>query len=101
MASEGAGSLAGGRLDARIGDPGFSASADTTRKLDQGMARLEQEFQTIESRRRELEALLDSMQEAVIAVDAQGRVHWSNAVMERVVERIAAPVRIGRSLVQA
>jgi two-component system phosphate regulon sensor histidine kinase PhoR len=40
------------------------------------------------------------MQEAVIAVDAQGRVHWSNAVMERVVERIAAPVRIGRSLVQ-
>lgn len=95
-----AGNLASGRLDARIGDPGFSASADTTRKLDQGMARLEQEFQAIGSRRRELEALLDSMQEAVIAVDAQGRVHWSNAVMERVVERIAAPVRIGRSLVQ-
>ena len=95
-----AGDLAAGRLDARIDDPGFSASADTTRRLDQGMARLEQEFHALESRRRELEALLDSMQEAVVAVDAQGRVHWTNAVMQRVLKRYAGPVRVGHSLVQ-
>ncbi len=92
--------LAAGHLDARVDDPGFSASADTTRRLDQGMARLEEAFHALEDRRRELEALLDSMQEAVVAVDAQGRVHWTNAVMQRVVQRIGSPVRIGHSLVQ-
>jgi two-component system phosphate regulon sensor histidine kinase PhoR len=95
-----AGELAAGRLGARVDDPGFSSSATTTRKLDQGMARLEQEFQALESRRGELEALLDSMQEAVIAVDAHGRVHWTNGVMERVLGQFAGPVRVGHALVQ-
>lgn len=95
-----AGELAAGRLYARIDDPGFSPSAETTRRLDQGMARLEQEFRNLESSRRELEALLDSMQEAVIAVDAQSRVQWTNSVMERVLGQFAGPVRVGHSLVQ-
>ena len=66
--------------------------------------------------RRELEALLDSMQDAVVAVDEAGRIQWTNERMQRLFPRgyaIASPpnatatgipvrgaVRIGHALVQ-
>ena len=53
--------------------------------------------------RRELEALLDSMQDAVVAVDAAGRIQWTNERMQRLTPRSVAPggaVRIGHALVQ-
>ena len=54
--------------------------------------------------RRELEALLDSMQDAVVAVDAAGRIQWTNERMQRLIPRGLAggggAVRIGHALVQ-
>ena len=53
--------------------------------------------------RRELEALLDSMQDAVVAVDAAGRIQWTNERMQRLIPRGVAAggaVRIGHALVQ-
>ena len=65
--------------------------------------------------RRELEALLDSMQDAVVAVDSAGRIQWTNERMERLFPRgynVSPPgttpggspgrgaVRIGHALVQ-
>ena len=57
--------------------------------------------------RRELEALLDSMQDAVVSVDSTGRIQWSNERMQRLIPGpvaasagIASPVRIGHALVQ-
>jgi two-component system phosphate regulon sensor histidine kinase PhoR len=52
--------------------------------------------------RRELEALLDSMQDAVVAVDAAGRIHWSNQRMQRLIPgaSVAGAVRVGHALVQ-
>lgn len=53
--------------------------------------------------RRELEALLDSMQDAVVAVDAAGRIQWTNERMQRLTPRGAGAsgaVRIGHALVQ-
>ncbi len=53
--------------------------------------------------RRELEALLDSMQDAVVAVDAAGRIQWTNERMQRLTPRSTASggaVRIGHALVQ-
>ena len=54
--------------------------------------------------RRQLEAVLDSMQDAVVAVDAAGRIQWTNQRMRRL---IVAPggaasgaVRVGHALVQ-
>ena len=46
--------------------------------------RLGQNFAEIESRRQELAAMLDSMQEAVVAITAEGSVRWSNSVMRRI-----------------
>ncbi len=52
--------------------------------------------------RRELEALLDSMQDAVVAVDAAGRIQWTNAPMQRLLPGSLASgaVRVGHALVQ-
>jgi two-component system phosphate regulon sensor histidine kinase PhoR len=52
--------------------------------------------------RRELEALLDSMQDAVVAVDAAGRIQWTNEPMRRLMPGAPASgmVRVGHALVQ-
>jgi len=50
--------------------------------------------------RRELEALLDSMQDAVVAVDAAGRIQWANQKMQRLIPGASGAVRVGHALVQ-
>jgi two-component system, OmpR family, phosphate regulon sensor histidine kinase PhoR len=50
--------------------------------------------------RLKLEALLDSMQDAVTSVDAAGRIVWANVPMQRLVEESSGTVRAGHSLVQ-
>jgi two-component system phosphate regulon sensor histidine kinase PhoR len=50
--------------------------------------------------RRKLEALLDSMQDAVTSVDSGGRIVWANVPMQKLVAESSGNVRAGRSLVQ-
>jgi two-component system phosphate regulon sensor histidine kinase PhoR len=52
--------------------------------------------------RRELEAMIDSMQDAVVAVDAAGRIQWTNQRMQRLMPgaSVSSAVRIGHALVQ-
>ena len=52
--------------------------------------------------RHELEALLDSMQDAVVAVDAAGRIQWANQAMQRLMTggTAVSSVRVGHALVQ-
>jgi two-component system phosphate regulon sensor histidine kinase PhoR len=52
--------------------------------------------------RRELEAMIDSMQDAVVAVDQAGRIQWTNQRMQRLMPgaSVSSAVRIGHSLVQ-
>ena len=52
--------------------------------LNQTAERLGDSFAEIENRRHELAAMLDSMQEAVVAITPEGLVRWSNAVMQRI-----------------
>jgi len=55
--------------------------------------------------RHNLEALLDSMQDAVVAVDSSGRILWSNQRMQRLMNNLtsnpSSPLRIGHALVQS
>ncbi len=88
--------IAAGELSARVEEGNLDEISDVAHALDATASRLEQSFHALETNRRELEALLDSMQEAVVAVNAQGQVSWSNAVMQRI---SPSPVREGRSLV--
>jgi two-component system phosphate regulon sensor histidine kinase PhoR len=64
--------------------------------------RLQQRLDGAQAERLQLEALLDSMQDAVVAVDAAGRIQWTNQKMQRLIPgaSVQSPVRIGHALVQ-
>jgi len=52
--------------------------------------------------RRQLEAMIDSMQNAVVAVDSAGRIQWSNQRMQKLLPDASSgnAVRTGHALVQ-
>jgi two-component system phosphate regulon sensor histidine kinase PhoR len=64
--------------------------------------RVEQALTSSSESRRELEAMIDSMQDAVIAVDSDGRIRWTNQRMQRLIPEtsFSSAVRIGYALVQ-
>jgi two-component system phosphate regulon sensor histidine kinase PhoR len=90
--------IAGGDLTARIDERDGDEIGDVARALDATAARLERSFEVLQSNRKELAALLDSMQEAVVAVDRGGQVSWTNAVMQRIAPGVE---RAGRALVMS
>jgi two-component system phosphate regulon sensor histidine kinase PhoR len=57
---------------------------------------------TVTESRRELEAMIDSMQDAVVAVDQAGRIQWTNQRMQRLIPgaSFSSAIRIGHALVQ-
>jgi two-component system phosphate regulon sensor histidine kinase PhoR len=82
------------RLDETVGDELSAMEA----ALNQTAERLGESFAEIESRRQELATMLDSMQEAVVAITPEGYVRWSNAVMQRIA---GTQIRPGRALVHS
>ncbi len=52
--------------------------------------------------RTELEAMIDSMQDAVVAVDSAGRIQWTNQRMQKLMPgaSFSSSVRVGHALVQ-
>lgn len=89
--------LARGDFTARIHETAGDEIAAVSNALDMTAARLETSFRALENSRKEMETVLDSMEEAVIAVDAQSRVHWTNRVMEKLA---GGTIRPGNSLVE-
>ena len=90
--------IADGDLSARLKESGSDELAAMEAALNQTAERLDQSFAEIESRRQELAAMLDSMQEAVVAITPEGLVRWSNSVMQRIA---GTEIRVGRSLVHS
>ena len=75
--------IAEGDLEARLEHEGEDELSAMETALNQTAERLGKNFAELESRRQELAAMLDSMQEAVVAITPEGYVRWSNAVMQR------------------
>ena len=90
--------IASGDLTARVEEGNLDEISAVAHALDATAIRLEQSFGALERNRHQLAALLDSMQEAVIAVDPEGQVSWCNAVMQNIA---VAPVLEGRTLVHS
>jgi two-component system phosphate regulon sensor histidine kinase PhoR len=88
--------MAQGDLTARLAQHGGDELAAMEAALNQTAERLGQNFAEIESRRNELATMLESMQEGVVAVTAEGQVRWSNAVMQRIA---GTEIHAGRPLV--
>jgi two-component system phosphate regulon sensor histidine kinase PhoR len=87
--------IAGGDLSARLEQSGVDELSEMESALNQTAERLGHSIGELESRRQELAAMLDSMQEAVVAVTAEGQVRWSNSVMQRMA---GTEIRAGRPL---
>ena len=85
-----------GDLGARLNQSDGDELEAIETALNQTAERLGKSFAEIESRRHELAAMLDSMQEAVVAITPEGFVRWSNSVMQRMA---GTQVRVGRPLV--
>jgi two-component system phosphate regulon sensor histidine kinase PhoR len=90
--------VAQGDLSARVLHPEEDVFSAPEAALNQAIERTEEKFTEIGNRRQELAAMLDSMQEAVVAITPEGLVRWSNAAMERIA---GTQVRAGRPLVHA
>jgi two-component system phosphate regulon sensor histidine kinase PhoR len=87
--------IAAGDLTARISATSLDEIGQVAKALDKTARKLEESFQAVQNSQRQLETLLNSMQDAVIAVGADGRVQWANRGMERLVPqrtRLQAPV---------
>ena len=65
-------------------------------------AHVERVLNNASESKRELEAMIDSMQDAVVAVDQAGRIQWTNQRMERLIpaSSVTGAVRVGHALVQ-
>jgi two-component system phosphate regulon sensor histidine kinase PhoR len=87
--------VAGGDLTARIASTSTDEIGQVAAALDKTARRVEESYVRVQTSQRELETLLNSMQDAVIAVDAGGRVQWANRGMDRLLlhaPRLNAPL---------
>jgi len=82
--------------------PQISEFAEAAMATQAAAGRLTRRLSASQEDRLQLEALLDSMQDAVVAVDAAGRILWTNQRMQRLIPEssVASPVRVGHALVQ-
>ena len=87
--------IASGDLTARIAENSSDEIGQVAMALDSTAHQLEHSFRGIRTGQQQLETLLNSMQEAVLAVSADGKVQWANRVMARLTPsgvRLGAPV---------
>ena len=87
--------IAEGDLQARILETSPDEIGRVAGAIDKTARRVEQSFAAVQSSQRQLETLLNSMQDAVIAVSADGLVQWANQPMDRLVPqgtRLQQPV---------
>lgn len=75
---------------------------EAARERQAELEQAEEQLRHSAASRGELESLFDSMQDAVVAVDAAGRIQWANESMRMLFPSPAAigVVRVGRALVQ-
>ena len=87
--------IAEGDLQARILETSPDEIGRVAGAIDKTARRVEQSFAEVRSSQHQLETLLNSMQDAVIAVSADGLVQWANQPMNRMVPqgtRLQQPV---------
>jgi two-component system phosphate regulon sensor histidine kinase PhoR len=87
--------IAEGDLQARILEHSQDEVGRVANAIDKTARRVEESFAAVLSSQRQLETLLNSMQDAVIAVSADGLVQWANQPMNRLVPqgtRLQQPV---------
>jgi two-component system phosphate regulon sensor histidine kinase PhoR len=88
--------VAAGDLSARISESSSDEIAQVASALDATARKLETSFATLQMSKEQLETLLNSIPNAVMAVSADLRVQWANGAMQHLEPRI----RIGAPVVE-
>lgn len=84
-----------GDLRARVNDRSSDEIGRVAAAIDKTAGQIERSFAAVRSSQHQLETLLNSMQDAVIAISADGLVRWANQPMDQLVPqhtRLHAPV---------
>jgi two-component system, OmpR family, phosphate regulon sensor histidine kinase PhoR len=84
-----------GDLQARVNETPLDEIGRVAAAIDKTAQQVERSFAAVRSSQRQLETLLNSMQDAVIAVSPDGLVRWANQPMDRLVPqhtRLNVPV---------
>jgi two-component system phosphate regulon sensor histidine kinase PhoR len=89
--------IASGNLAARLPDSGSDEIAILASTLDKTARQLETNFRNLESSRQQLETLLNSMEDAVVAVSSKREVEWFNGAMKRL---SASSVAVGTPVIR-
>jgi two-component system, OmpR family, phosphate regulon sensor histidine kinase PhoR len=89
--------VASGDLSARIAETGGDEIAQVAMALDRTARRLEENFASVKESRSQLEALLNSMTDGVIAVSPDMHVLWANQAITGIVHR---PAQIGAPVIE-
>src|SRR5271157_3572858 len=87
--------VASGDLTARIASTSTDEIGQVAAALDKTTHRVEESYARVQTSQRELETLLNSMQDALVAVDVDGRIQWANRSMDRLLlhaPRLNAPL---------
>ncbi|HXY13272.1 MAG TPA: ATP-binding protein [Terriglobales bacterium] len=85
--------IAAGELSARISEGSGDEIGQLASALDKTARQLETNFAALRTSQRQLEILLNSMEDAVIAIGPDNRVRWANQRMENLQRtRLNAPV---------
>ena len=90
--------IAEGKLSAHLPESGSDEIAGLAITLDKTARRLELNFRNLESSRQQLETLLNSMEDAVVAVSPKREVVWFNGAMKRLA---ASSISVGTPLIRA
>jgi len=89
--------VAAGDLTARIAESSGDEIAQVAMALDRTARRLEENFAAIRESRAELEALLNSMTDGVIAISPDMKVRWANHAISSMAHQ---PVRLGAPVIE-
>jgi two-component system phosphate regulon sensor histidine kinase PhoR len=87
-----------GNLSHRLEDTGSDEIALLAAALDKTARQLEANFHRLESSRQQLETLLNSMEDAVVAVSAKREVVWFNGAMKKLA---ASSIKVGTPVIRA
>jgi two-component system, OmpR family, phosphate regulon sensor histidine kinase PhoR len=90
--------IATGKLSARLPESGSDEIALLAMSLDKTARQLETNFRNLESSRQQLETLLNSMEDAVVAVSSKREVVWFNGAMKPLA---AGTIAVGTPLIRA
>ena len=90
--------ISAGNLSARLPESGSDEIATLAITLDKTARQLETNFRNLENSRLHLETLLNSMEDAVVAVSPKREVAWFNGAMKKLA---ASTISVGLPLIRA